>query len=124
MPQGFPEGPGVEGDGCWGLGTEGSVPGETRGAAGIPGSLSRCPAPAPGRCTRPKPALAPRVTGEGGTGSEGPPATWFPLPVFPDEEEEGNPGPWGPEGMPGLQFPTAFGLQLPGTPASIKELPA
>ena len=43
--------------GAWGRG----APGGTRGAAGTQGSLSRCSAPAPGRCTCPKHALAPKV---------------------------------------------------------------
>lgn len=39
----------------------GDIPGGNQGAAGTPGSLSRCPAPVPSCCMCPKRAPAPRV---------------------------------------------------------------
>lgn len=115
MPQGSPGGPAVEGGVGWGWGpgTGTSVPGGTRGAAGTPGPLSGCPAPAPGRCTCPKPALAPGAPERGDTGLACPPARSSLLPMFPDGEEDCKPGAWGPAAAPGLQVPKAFWLQLP-----------
>lgn len=87
--KGFPGELGVE-DGGWGLGRD--VPGGTRGAAGTQGSPSMCPAPAPGCCMCPKPALDPQVPERGRHRVSMHMYQIFPHSIFPALEEEGSPG--------------------------------
>ena len=75
------------------------VPGGTRGAASTQGSLSGCSAPAPGRCTCPKSALAPGVPERGNTELACPPPDLSPVHLFPAEQGQGWPGPGCPGGI-------------------------
>lgn len=111
----------------WSLGSwDGGIPGGSRGVAGTPGSLARCPVPVPGCCTCPKPALAPQVPKTGRHG-----VSMHTHQIFPHSDsshlggggrEAWSLGPgWGGEDIHGLQFPRAPLLRPLGVPRVYRE---